>query len=269
MATYLVGSQPGRGRARPAGPITLNLDSPQRHGLVGWWPLAGDLTDCSGRQAHLVRTGTLGWSARDLGMTVPTSSASDYATVSGPTFLAAVDTSPFSLMLWAWFPSFPPGGQFFSIGNGSAGINLNYTGGTMAWLRASNGVDVVRQATSYTDFAWRHIVATWDGTTARIYHNGLADGSATSPTVDSGAGTRVGLLTNANAGFPQGPSGGAYVCDARLWNRALPPGEVWALYDPQTRWDLYWQPSTRIVFDISGGGGGTTAPSRFMLLGVR
>ncbi len=31
-----------------------------------------------------------------------------------------------------------------------------------------------------------------------------------------------------------------------IWNRLLTAGEAWTLYDPATRWDLYWTPSPRV-----------------------
>ena len=36
------------------------------------------------------------------------------------------------------------------------------------------------------------------------------------------------------------------IAEVRVYNRALTDNEVWELYAPQTRWDLYWQPSRRV-----------------------
>lgn len=41
-----------------------------------------------------------------------------------------------------------------------------------------------------------------------------------------------------------------------LWNRALTPAEVWSLYDPRTRYDLFWRRSKTYSFKAPAAGGG-------------
>lgn len=51
-----------------------------------------------------------------------------------------------------------------------------------------------------------------------------------------------------------------YIHDTAVWRRTLTPGEIVALYDPRTRWDLYWTPSpTRYLFLGVAGGGSTVS----------
>ena len=38
------------------------------------------------------------------------------------------------------------------------------------------------------------------------------------------------------------------MADVRAWNRALTAAEVWQLYDPRTRWDLYYPLRQRTFF---------------------
>lgn len=40
-----------------------------------------------------------------------------------------------------------------------------------------------------------------------------------------------------------------------IWDRILSPGEIWSLYDPMTRWSMYWRPSTTVWFNIPSAGG--------------
>lgn len=46
------------------------------------------------------------------------------------------------------------------------------------------------------------------------------------------------------------------IADARCWfDRALTASEIWSLYDPATRWDLYRRPaSRRLYLDLGAGG---------------
>jgi hypothetical protein len=47
------------------------------------------------------------------------------------------------------------------------------------------------------------------------------------------------------------------IADVRIYKRALSDAEVWALYDPRSRWDLYWQPNTRAYSFMSAIAAGT------------
>ena len=43
--------------------------------------------------------------------------------------------------------------------------------------------------------------------------------------------------------------------DVRIYNRALSPAEIWAMYDPATRWELYApvMPSGMVYVSAAGG----------------
>jgi len=86
-----------------------------------------------------------------------------------------------------------------------------------------------------------HIVFRFDGTTLTGFYNGVAQ-------------TYVGAFTNQNNNvyFNSGyvTTQGTVWADARAYSRALSDAEVYALYDPRTRYDLYYQPSRKIYFDI-------------------
>ena len=44
------------------------------------------------------------------------------------------------------------------------------------------------------------------------------------------------------------------MADVRLYHRVFTAAEMWALYDPTTRWDLYAAPSRRVYFDVGASG---------------
>lgn len=98
----------------------------------------------------------------------------------------------------------------------------------------------------------RLITGTYDGATMRVYLDGVqATSQARTGTLNSGSDP-IGLCgTNNNV---QG-----WYADFRVWDRALSAAEVWALYDPATRWDLYWVPGRTLYFDAGAAPPGGTA----------
>lgn len=82
---------------------------------------------------------------------------------------------------------------------------------------------------------WRHLVITNGASQARGYQEA----------VQFGSGSPRSWAAGSNA-FQIAPWNGyrADICvaDLRIYDRELTPDEVWQLYDPATRWDLYQVP---------------------------
>lgn len=84
-----------------------------------------------------------------------------------------------------------------------------------------------------------------------LYLNGVQEAQlsvAESAIADTSPFFTPRLLGNTGAA----PSG--VVFRANVWNRVLSLGEMWQTVDPQTRWDLYWQPSRTVYFDLAATG---------------
>jgi hypothetical protein len=85
-------------------------------------------------------------------------------------------------------------------------------------------------------------------TNRRTYFNGKLVETFTSsvsfPTIEDFG---LGALGDLTPGNPW--SGGVF--EAFVWNRALTDTEIYALYDPATRWDLYEQPQSRSFIDLT------------------
>ncbi len=102
----------------------------------------------------------------------------------------------------------------------------------IGWNGANHGVSVANSATLNT---WQHVCGVYDGTTWRLYKNGVEIGSS----VDTTGAVPVPTGT-ANAGWNIGSRGGATtercfqgsIDDVAIFNRGLSPLEVAALYDP-------------------------------------
>jgi len=226
---------------RPAPPFGANKACWQAQGLLGWWPIGNWLfNDYVGRN-HLTRSGTPVFSlagASEQGLCAQTTGSSDYAVITTATGLGVLENA-FTMAFWFYTTTGVNSGQVFTIGTGSAGHNLNYAG-VFTWKRGTNGNTIVSTTTSYTDYSARHIAITYDGTTALIYNNSKQEASASSPTIDTGTISRVGLFVNSHSGFPESPSAAnIWAADLRFYRRALSANEIKRLYSPQERWQLY------------------------------
>jgi hypothetical protein len=88
-----------------------------------------------------------------------------------------------------------------------------------------------------------------------LYANGVqvgSDATAVDATPAAWANIVVGALRrDVDANFCNGA-----VQQWAIWNRALTAAEVWNLYDPATRWDLYWTPGRKIHFDLAASATG-------------
>ena len=69
---------------------------------------------------------------------------------------------------------------------------------------------------------WQHLAATFDGTTARFYVDGVRGGDpGVSGSVGSSNTWRIGAYGSSPGGFFDG-----LIDDVRIYNRALTPGEI-------------------------------------------
>lgn len=105
------------------------------------------------------------------------------------------------------------------------------------------------------------------GSTQTLYINGIAQSSTITPSATALQLSQLGNNTN----FSVSPARG-WFGHMGVWRRALSPGEIVALSNPETRWDLYQQIPRRAYAFISSGtpatvvavaawGGGQSVPS--------
>ena len=271
-------------------PFALNPRSPQATGLVGWWPMLGDGGIPRDRARHNVTTlpgGTSNpaWTpASTCGEAMAFDATNDHLLITG-TMLST--SAPFSL---AWREMITgTSGTYFArfalkISGGSAAFTVirsndttNY--GVIAWRQATGG-NAVKGPTTPTVAAslniWKHFAITCttnaaSGTAAdyALYIDGLPSTTAVAGPL-GGPGSTInrigydGTYTGSTCQFS----------DIRIYNRALSAAEVFALWAPQTRWQLYGVPVTRgraasgVVWPGIGpgviGGGGDTENGGWM-----
>lgn len=240
-------SSRGRG-TQPTGPVLVNRASPLSVGLRRWWQptlhagwrrdYGSDQVVVSEQATPLLRGNAVGgvgaYCTANAGILIPKLTG----VTSGSTFTLRLVCTP---MTW-------PGGF-------TAWIDDNFR--DFATFMDTSG------AVSFGGSVWQGLLPPltigkrWDLVLAAdanilagrptVYVNG----------VNMGAGGNADWSRDdAYLGFNF--SGGGVGADCiyetlQVWNRCLRDQDVWQLYDPATRWDLYWVPSARTFFDIGGG----------------
>lgn len=259
----------------PDGEFVLNDACDQAKGLVAWWPLSAGksryLDYSKGQKFPLTRVGTNGFSpVKDGGSGWSnTGSTSNYfQTVATPPVTAV----PYTLNGWIAVRTtteYNAESVLINI-NGSAGSNyvaLLYDGAN----GEGNGAHV-----GYLDRAGSN-AATWSSSTtlagagsvgmitgvvagvtdASIFLNaGGKQNSNSSRTPTSWDRYAVGAYKDSGSAFS--PVNGL-IWNCAVWNIALTDAQVVRLYDPKSRYELYY-PIGRRSFSFKSASGGSTTP---------
>lgn len=242
---------------KPRWPFTLNRESKQARGLIGWWPGAAPggptLFDLSGYGKHGTLTNfaspytaTSGWiRGLDGGSALYCDGTDDFVNV-GDNFGGM---TAMSVALWFQTPSIPGvdvravagkwGNEAAFDSSDAWVLNYGVFQGIRWFLGGPNAGAVSGTMLTNTTY---HAVGTYDGAAVKLYVNGvLAASNAASGTINAASGT------NCYIGGEVASSGGGkligWVDDVKIYNRALSATEVWRQYDPKTRWELRWRKS--------------------------
>lgn len=259
------------GNKAPRGPVALNRASPQALGLAAAWRLFTGpglgLRDFSGHGAHLtLGTGsqTPSWAVRGgLDGYALDFDGGDEAHVAGGD-VPALDIVGDKITLCAWIK---PDTQGTSGGSrviskrtdagGSDVYALFPLDGTTPsndgfWFRLTcgGGTTSLIHNVLVTAGVWQHWCGTYDGATMRLYRNGVQVAS-TAKTGNIDASARAVHLGH-REGEARYFDGG--MADVRVYNRALSAREVFALYDPASRWGLYRETQVPRVWPAAVGG---------------
>jgi hypothetical protein len=233
---------------RPQGSFALNASSGQAQGLMLWATTTGPfLQDLAQFAPSTYSSGF----PRSIGSLVG-GLATDFSVVGGH-FDIQNFQGPSLLTVSAWVRA-PAGAPSWSAilecnrgGLGDFGL-WKSGNGAFYHFRWGTGAAASDFGT-FTASEYVHLAGTFDGTNARAYQNGLL---TFGPTASSRTPITDLLTIGGNTG---GEGWGGTISDVRVYNRALTDTEVWGLYDPVTRWDLYWQPAKRLYIDVPPGPG--------------
>ena len=230
----------------------INRESAQARGLVGWWtfPPSGVTTIIHNRALSAVTLsgtlyGGLSTTVSGNGTVLNLDGSNDYVVISANALL----NNPYPT-LSCWFWSNNTGNNkmmlmkahsshanpYYILGMRHAGTNnlfmditVNGTWNSLGPYTAPNG-------------QWNHAALSYDGAKILCISNGVL--RQTTTVSGTAATTNTPLLFGANNNlaktstycFP------GLLHDVRLYNRGLSEAELFRLYDPATRWELYQPP---------------------------
>lgn len=227
----------------PQGPFQLNRASPQVQSLVGWWPFVAMSTRewVRGTGGSLQNNAVFGIGTYGRGLILPGGNNDRYTISSS--YLRPSNFSQISLAVWFRYTA---GNTLQAIINyrqntdNNYNIHLNGANDASAVVESNielstNSVGRATSSSVCTAGKLHHVVITCDGTSMSIYLDGI--GVAT-----GGGGNQTGDLGSFYIGdthsfLSHEMSGDVY--DVRIYDCILPAAQVYALYDPQTRWELY------------------------------
>lgn len=231
------------GARMPVWPFELNEDSPQRRGLLGLWAaIPGDFIDLTGRSERATIGGAT-MAAAPLGRAWDFDGSNDIIQIDDTDHLSGATQCSWSA--WIDRDAGSSFGYLFLLGPISdieVLIFLQETNNTLSFRHDWSGTDIEANC-DVPATGLMHLAITYDGSSTAnepaFYVNGLLVSSSL------GTGPPTGALQS--TGTPQVDFGNRRSDNARAFegrmymqrfaNVVWSPGEVWAQYDPQTRWD--------------------------------
>jgi hypothetical protein len=221
----------------PAGPVALNRACPQAQGLVAFWPLNGTGgRDHGDLRQDLTPTGTTqAGGPPDGGHALDFNGTTDKLENSSMTFPAVTQLS---VSCWFWADTSAANMPLVMITDSGSGTRrtlfLRGAEGDEVQLRVSGGV-FANASRAFGTGRWQLATGVQAAAEMRAFVDGGNKGVVATTLSYTPAKVQVGTW-DADSNWHDGKI--AHVC---LWTRALSDGEVWRLYDPATRWELYYQ----------------------------
>ncbi len=192
-----------------------------RNGLIAWYPFSGNAGDSSGNNHNgVVNSGKL---SNDRFGKANSAYFCD-GTKKAITILALGDYKANGVSISLWIKTRKKGAalQLVSGAIGNMYLNVHKTGtfvadfdGNMSHITGANSSDSV-----VTNGTWTNLTATNDGTTTRLYINGVLQKSFPETLSTGGSDVIVG-----NKGYI------GFIDDLRIYNRAISASEVSDIYN--------------------------------------
>lgn len=251
-----------RNGLRPFNTYTLNPSSILSRGLVRVYPHQGELV----KLGFVPTPGTMVWRVSglppvfpcpDLGGTAIGSPASLGYNVDTVDDIVGITGSNGTFSTWMYpFLDFSNNGfdQYFAGQNGGTtnGFEIRrYVDGNYycGFFNSSPyRVVVTVTASNWRQYEWQLLTITWvDGVGSILYHNGVQIGSQAGLVLGTPPST---LGIGANDGGATAPSFQGSQTNICIWNRALSPQEVYALYAMPTRFSMYNYPQSPLNWAV-------------------
>jgi len=201
-------------------------------GNVGLWHFEGNANDTSGEGNNGTVTNAVQSTGKVGSNAYVFDGDDDYIEVANDSSIQTLS----ALTISAWVKPTNVGDTYQRVVDKSTGNNG--AGGYSLWVKSTNGLigfalsgssaDNLYSSTALSASTWYHIVASTDGSTKRIYINGVEDAS------DAGAGATPSSSTaNLRIGGSAGVASREFAGDideVAIWNRALRADEIQQIY---------------------------------------
>jgi len=246
------------------------------NGLIGAWVTAGPtgatVRDYSSLKEHGAFTNmeaSADWHVDWPGWVIDLDGTDEYVELSNPSQF--VSLAQITVSVWVFPRGQPASGEqhvIISKGNKAANkefrLRYNNSGGTLGLnchisTDGSNEIGGSIAPFTLQNNTWYHIALTWDGTTSRVYLDGIQGASGTSSGAINSAS--VDLHFGAYSDLTANDFWDGFLSNIFIWNRALNPNDIlflhrnprgpFALRDDIVVLGTAAAPSTRRIFNIS------------------
>ncbi len=252
MGASLITSRTSR-RRKPSGNYLIDWSSPQAKGLSALWAMP-NLRDCVNGLVFTNQGGNaLTQSSALCGQTLYHDENGHMLCSSAPPNI----TTKVTLSAWMRVGASTYTGAAVALSDNTiSGYQIgtnNASGGSFVAACEYFQAELYHPAVAALE--WAHVVGVFDTTipSRKLYVNGILIATNTQTFAGSApaAPTRVVI----NGRYDGGYGGRTEFSDIRIYNRTLNDAEVWALYDPVTRWSVYKPVVKRSYVDLGGGSG--------------
>lgn len=214
-------------------PLSSGSSSPLLTGLVSYWKLdesSGTAADSKGSNTGTV-SGTVTQGASGKISTAYTFSGFSNTYLDCGTDASLRITSAGTISAWVYQTTSNPyptvvGNDDFDTDRHGYNFFIRSDGTVSLELASASASQSINGGT-ITNNAWHHIVATWDGTNAHIFIDGV-DGGAVSQTVTPTTNTSSFKIGNASIGTYNFTG---TIDEVGVWSRALTGSDVTSLYN--------------------------------------
>ncbi len=248
------------GLEAPRWPFTLNRDSPQAQGLTAWWPIISGSGGSYVPDSSLYNFSALVASSGIVIQPNPFGGfGASFTTVSTSLSSGSTDaplhigagTNDFSVFAWGTTTDSGRRVIFSTREGGTDGYRLYKFDGSTLELQLDDGSNTSYNSATdlIVDDGFPHLwgVTADRSADATFYEDGVVHGTAN---ISARNGNLIGSAGENEVSVGQNPGsstqgwdngGGGMLWDVRVYNRVVPSAVAHAMYDPSTRWDLYYE----------------------------
>ncbi len=235
----------------------INRESEQLRGLVGWWtgqPASASII-YNRSLATLALNGTpyngVTTAATEMGSALSLDGTNDYVSIAAN---ALLNNAYVTLSCWFWTNNSINNKMMIMKAHSSHAspyylLGMRHAGGNALYMDLTvNGAWQVAGGFSAPNGQWNHAAISYDGAKILCFTNGVLRSTVNISGTAATTNTPLLFGANNNLGKTSTYCWPGYLHDIRLYNRGLSAAEIWSLYDPQTRWELYATPEYRRWF---------------------